>query len=117
MQDLQAVFNRIQENKKKMKDLKDAYKDALSTSQQYKEVTEELKLFKEKKKEIEAAIRGQFANEFRQIEDLKIDIASDQELLSDIAMTQVMQGQTVAVTDQYENEYEPIFKVNFKKVK
>lgn len=116
MQDIQSVFNRIQENKKKMKDLKDAYKDALSTSQQYKEVTEELKLMKEKKKDIEATIRGQFANEFMQIEDLKIDIASDQELLSDIAMTQIMKGETVAVTDNYENEYEPIFKVNFKKV-
>lgn len=117
MQDIQAIFQRVEENKKKMKDLKESYKDALSTSQQYKESTEELNVLKEKKKEIENTLKGQFASEFMQIEDLKIDVASDQDLMSDIALTQVMQGGQVMVKDQYENEYEPVFKVAFKKTK
>lgn len=115
MQDLQEVFQRLQENKKKLKDLKASYRDALLTSQQYVEVSDELKVLKEKKKEIENVTRGQFAAEFMQIEDLKIDLASDMELISDIALTQIMKGETVAVKDEYENEYEPIIKVNFKK--
>lgn len=116
MKDLQTIFDRIQENKKKLKDYTQAYKDALKASQQYVEITDELKELKEKKKGIEAAIKEQCASELLAAEDLKIDIASDKELLSDIAMTQIMKGETVAITDQYDNEYEPIFKVNFKKI-
>jgi len=115
MQNLQEVFVRIQESKKKIKDLKTAFKDALETSQSYKEVSEELKTMKEKKKSIEASTKEQFASELTQIDDLKIDLAADMELISDIAMTQLMKGETVSVTDQYENEYEPIFNVKFKK--
>ncbi|NCO04558.1 MAG: hypothetical protein GW939_00240 [Candidatus Magasanikbacteria bacterium] len=116
MQDIQSVFVRIEENKKKLKDLKDTYNDALSTSQSFQEVQESLKSLKEKKKQIEQTIKDGFSSELIQMDDLKIDIASDKELLSDIALTQVMKGETVAVTDQYENEYEPTFSVKFKKI-
>jgi hypothetical protein len=117
MQDIQGIFNRIQENKKKLKDLKQAYKDALSTSQAYEEATETLKTMKEKKKAIETATKEQFSGEFTQMEDLKIDIESDNEMISDIALTTMMKGETVQITDQYDNEYEPQFTVKFKKIK
>ena len=116
MQDIQEIFNRIQEAKKKKKDLESAYKDALSTSQEYQELKDKLVAMREKKKQIEVAIKEQFSGELIKIDDLKIDIASDMEMLTDIAMTQLMKGETVEVTDQYDNEYEPIFKVSFKKV-
>lgn len=117
MQDIQAVFNRIQEAKKKMKDLKESYKDALSTSQAYQDISEQMKTMREKKKQIEGEIKSQFNSEFTQIDDLKIDIASDMELISDIAVTKMMKGESIEIADQYDNEYEPIFKVNFKKVR
>lgn len=116
MQDIQAVFSRIQEAKKKKKDLETAYKDALSTSLEYQEIKEKLTTMKEKKKQIEMTIKEQFASELTQIDDLKIDIASDMEMLTDIAMTTLMKGESIEIKDQYDNEYEPIFKVNFKKV-
>jgi len=116
MQDIQAIFIRIEEAKKKLKDLKSVYKDALSASQEYEEIKEQLKTFREKKKSIETAVKEQFSAEIIQMEDLKIDIASDQELLSDVAMTKFMKGETVEVSDKHENQYEPIFKVTFKKV-
>lgn len=115
MQDIQEVFARIQKNKKKVKDLKTSYSDALKTVQEYVETNDKLKTLREKKKQIENTIRQDFANEFQQMEDLKIDIESDQELLNDIALTQVMKGETVAVTDEYEQNYEPVFVVKFKK--
>jgi len=37
-------------------------------------------------------------------------------MINDIAMTMVMKGETVSVNDKYENEYEPLFTVKFKKV-
>ncbi len=117
MQDIGEVFTRIQENKKRLKDLRSAYTDALSSSQQYVDIKEELTVMREKMKSLEATIKEGFSGEFTQMDDIKIDIASDMELMTDIAMTRLMKGETVAVTDQYDNEYEPSFKVNFKKVR
>ena len=49
------------------------------------------------------------------IEVLKRDIQQDQEALRDIALSTLMNGDTVKVVDQDNNEYEPIFSVKFKK--
>ncbi len=115
MQDIQEIFSRVQVNKKKLKDLNTSYKDALKNSQEYQELQEQAKLTREKMKTIKMAINDQFANELIEIEDLKIDIQSDMELASDIAMTTIMKGETIEIRDEYDNEYEPIFKVTFKK--
>ena len=117
MQDLQSIFNRLEESKKELRDIRSAYKEALAGVPSYVELMEELRVMREKKKQIELTVRQEFSNEFTRMEDLKIDIASDQELISDIAMTQLMKGNTVEVTDKYENDYEPVIKVSFKKVK
>lgn len=117
MQQLQEVFNRIQENKKKKKDLETAYRDALAGSLEYKEIKEKMETLRARKKEIEVTIKDQFSGELTKIDDLKIDIASDAEMLTDIAMTQLVKGETVEVKDAYENTYQPVFKVSFKKAK
>lgn len=117
MQDLQAIFLRIQQKKKKKKDLTKAYKDALLTSQEYVEVKEELDRLREKKKGIEASIKSMFANELIEIDDLKLDIKSDEELMSDIAITQITQGTPIEIKDEHEQEYEPVINVKFKKIK
>ena len=36
-------------------------------------------------------------------------------MMTDLAMSMMMKGETVAVKDQYDNAYEPVFKVSFKK--
>ncbi|HYE60281.1 MAG TPA: hypothetical protein VEA18_03810 [Candidatus Kapabacteria bacterium] len=115
MQDIQAIFSRIEEAKKKQKDLKAAYKDALNASPEYIDINDKAKALREKKKQVEQTIKDSFASELTKIEDLQIDIASDMELINDIAMTQIMKGETVQVVDQYGNNYEPIFSVKFKK--
>lgn len=115
MQDIQEVFARIQEAKKAQKEIRDMYKDGLANTPGYQEIVEEMKTLREKKKSVETAVRESMASEWTKLEDMKIDIDSDQELLSDIAMTKIMKGETISVTDQYDNEYEPAFKVTFKK--
>ena len=117
MQNLQEVFIRIKENRKRQKDIRDMYKDMLANTSGYQELVDEAKAAREKKKAVETQIKEQMASELTMLEDLKIDIESDMELLSDIAMTMLMKGETVQVTDEYDNEYEPQFKVGFKKVK
>ena len=115
MQNIQEVFKRIQEAKKQQREIRQTYKDVLDQTPGYKDAVEELKMQREKKKNIEIAARQSMASEITKLEDLKIDVESDMELLSDIALTKLMKGETVSVSDEYENEYEPHFSVKFKK--
>lgn len=115
MADLQEIFSRMTEIKKKQKDIRSAYKDALATSLEYQEIGEKLKTLREKKKQIEASTKQQFASEFTKLDDYAIDLASDQELLTDAAVTKLMKGETVEVVDEYNNTYQPVFAVKFKK--
>lgn len=116
MQDLNEVFLRIQEAKKKQKDIRAQYKDALQSTSGYQELLEEIKTKRDRKKEIERTIKEQYSKEFIELDDLKIDIDSNTELLSDIALSRLIKGEQVEVNDAYDNQYEPIFSVKFKKV-
>lgn len=115
MVQLQLIFDRINENKKKIKDLKQVYQDALTSSLEYKETVEKIKTLREKKKQIEETTKQQFASEFNQLDALKTDIESDMVLLSDAALSQLMKGETVEVQDEYHNVYDPVFQVKFKR--
>ena len=37
-------------------------------------------------------------------------------MMSDIALNKIMKGETVEITDQYDNKYEPLFSVKFRKI-
>ncbi|MFA6486436.1 MAG: hypothetical protein WCT40_03655 [Candidatus Magasanikbacteria bacterium] len=115
MQDIQEIFNHIQEVKKKTKEIRSAYKDALASSQDYLDLCDKLKTLRERKKQIEASTKQDFAGEFTKLDDYKIDLESDMTMLSDAAMTKLMKGETVEVKDEYDNVYEPVFTVKFKK--
>ena len=43
MPDIQEIFSRIQATKKKQKDIRSAYKDALANSGEYQEIAEKTK--------------------------------------------------------------------------
>ncbi|HAZ29111.1 MAG TPA: hypothetical protein DCY48_05070 [Candidatus Magasanikbacteria bacterium] len=116
MQNIQEIFDRVQKNKDESKKIRGMYKDSLSTNGEYEEIGEKIKTLRERKKQIELAVRQGMEKELMTLEDLKIDIASDMELLSDLALSELVKGETVAVKDAANNEYEPIFSVKFKKV-
>ena len=77
---------------------------------------EEFKVLRDKKKSLEGEIKQGFAMEFDKLESIKLDIKTDKEILSDTAITNLMKGQTVQVRDENDEEYEPVFAVNFKKI-
>ncbi|MBI2989581.1 MAG: hypothetical protein HYY51_00110 [Candidatus Magasanikbacteria bacterium] len=116
MQDLNEVFLRVQEAKKKLKDIRAQYKDALQNTPGYAELLEEIKAKRDRKKQIEHTIKEHYSKEFIELEDLKIDIDSNTELLSDIALSRLIKGEQVEVNDAHDNQYEPIFSVKFKKI-
>jgi hypothetical protein len=115
MQNIQEVFNRIQETKKEQKHIRTIYKDLLESSSEYRELSEKLQALKERKKQIETEARMELGGDADKIEVLKRDIKNDQEMLSDIALSTLMQGETVKIVDRDNNEYEPLFTVKFKK--
>ena len=115
MANLQSVFSRIQKSKKEQRDIKKMYHDALNNSQSFQKMVEELKIMRDKKKKFEDSMKDEFRSEMNKLETLKVDIENDNMLLSDAALTELVSGKMVQVTDEYETKYEPIFSVRFKK--
>ena len=117
MQNPQEVFNKIQTNKAKVKDLKKAFKDDIESMGGYLDTCKQINDLKNKKKQMEESIKKSWEKELTQIEDLTIDIKSDQEMLSDILVTAAMKGETVQIVDLKGNEYEPVLKATLSSVK
>ena len=115
MQNIQEVFNQIQIVKKQQKDLKSVWRDALAGSTELKELTEQVKVLKEKKKQVETSIKEEFSSELDKLDELKIELESQNLMLNDIALTKIMNGEVIELVDTYNNAYEPIFSVKFKK--
>ena len=116
MANLQEIFNRLQKTKKEQREIKAMYRDALKNSGGYQTVLDEVGVLKAKKKTIEEGIQDDFRVEFDKLEVLKADIENDSMLLSDAALSEYLKGKGVEIIDEYENKYEPIFKVQFKKI-
>ena len=112
MAKLQEVFDRIQEAKKEVRDISEAYRDALANDERYKKITEEIRDLRIKKQQIEARIKSEG---FSKMDKIKAEIIGDNQLLSDIALSQLMKGEKVEALDKKDNKYEPIFNVKFKK--
>jgi len=115
MKSVQEVFNHLLEIKREQKEYATAYKNALDNTDNYTEITEQLKKLREKKKQLETAVKNQLGKAYEKLEELKADMQSEKEMLSDVAITTLMGGETVQVQDEYENVYEPVWSVKFKK--
>ena len=115
MRNIQEVFDQIRQVQKEEYSLREMYKDALNNDTQYQEILEELKVLKEKKKKIEQETQAQLGNQFVQMESLKQSIRNSKQMLSDIALSNLIDGNSIEVKDEYNNFYEPKFNVSFKK--
>lgn len=115
MQTVQEIFSQLKEAAKEQKDIRAEYKDALLQTDEYEEIKEKIEKLKERKKELESMVQGQMGTRWDQLEELKDKTAELKQAQSDAAMTTLMDGKTVQVTDEYDNLYEPKFSVTFKK--
>lgn len=116
MQSPQEIWTEIQEIKKEMKGIKRDYADALSNANEYEETAEEMKKLREKKKQIENITQQKMGGQWTRLEDLKSRSEELGQMLTDIAMSTIMEGKTLDIKDQYDNAYEPIYKISFKKI-
>ena len=115
MNDLQTVFGRIKETKRKQKEIRKSYKDSLLSSREYQDLIEKLDTLKERKKQIESEIKSEMQSDFQTMDAYRLHIQNDMELMSDLALNQLMAGETVELVDENDQKYEPIFTVKFKK--
>ncbi|MFH1427836.1 MAG: hypothetical protein ABIG60_04915 [Patescibacteria group bacterium] len=78
MRNIQEVFNKINEIKAEQKKIRDAYKDSLTHSSEYRKVKEEFDKIKENKKQIELNMKVEFGKEMDKLERLKQDLQDEQ---------------------------------------
>ena len=115
MADLKEVFSRIKETKQKQKEIRGMYKDALSQSMEYQKLLEDLDKLKIRKKEIEIGVKDEMQGDIEKLDAYRMHIKTDQEMMTDLAINQLMSGENVELVDENDQKYEPIFTVRFKK--
>jgi flagellar motility protein MotE (MotC chaperone) len=116
MQNMQEVFDKIQELKKTSKEIGKEYRDALSQTGGYQETQEEIKKLREKKKMLETGVQAEMGSRYEDLEKTKREIESLNQMLTDIAMSTLMKGESINLKDQYDVQYEPSYKITFKKI-
>lgn len=117
MKSIQEIFNRIQEIKREQKTIRDSYRDALNSTGEHQKLIEQIKALRERKKQIEHSTQREMFGEFTKLEKLKADMVAQNEMLSSAALTQYLKGEAIGITDAYDNAYEPVFLVKFKKTR
>lgn len=115
MNDLPSIHTRIRKTKKELKELNTIVRDSFAASQSLKNINEDLKELRDKKRRYEAEIKQECADELEKADRLKQSLKADQQLLSDVALTKFMKGETIELTDENDVKYEPVVKISFKK--
>ncbi|HWQ60605.1 MAG TPA: hypothetical protein VN420_05690 [Candidatus Fimivivens sp.] len=116
MKDIQEVFNEIQELKQTKKEISREYRDILAQDEEFQEVKEELEKLREKKKTREQNAQIGMGRRWEEFERAVAEIAELDQMLTDIAMTNLMDGKSIQLKDKNDTEYEPSYKITFKKI-
>ncbi len=115
MKEVQDLFYKIQDIKKKQRDIRVMVGDALKQSKAYQDVRQELNKVRDQKKEIERNVKSEYEKELSKLDDLKIDLESELEEFSDAALDQIMKGKVVKVRDSKNISYDVFVTAHFKK--
>ncbi|MEK7094772.1 MAG: hypothetical protein AAB886_01545 [Patescibacteria group bacterium] len=115
MSRIEETYRELQEKKKERKELAASFKDELKASSEYERLCEELKTLRGKKKGIENDIKSRSLGDARKLEELALEIRSEEELLSDLSLNAYLSGEKVEIADEYSNTWVPHFKVTFRK--
>lgn len=115
MPNLEEVYERMQDKKRETREIARSFKDELAQHPRYPQLMEEYEKLRAEKKSIENEVRNASSADATKLETLKLDIKSDKEMLSDIALNMYAEGKTVEIVDRNNARWVPQFSVNFKK--
>ena len=87
-------------------------RETLDNSAVYGDLKEQIEKLRLKKLRMEDSARGDLD---QKMDLLKLNIKEGIQVMSDVALTSIMKGESVKLTDSDNNEYEPVFSVRFKK--
>lgn len=113
---IQEIFSRLQDKRKEVSIVRKKYQEELATSVEYGRIKEDLEKLRARKKQYELATKQQAGANFARVDELALAIRQDAQMLSDIALTSIMKGESVDVKDEH-SKYEPVFTVRFKRQK
>jgi polynucleotide 5'-kinase involved in rRNA processing len=101
--------------RKEQSEIKKMFKDSLAHDAHYQELLAQIKKLREEKKSIENAAWAQSRGDAEKLDLLSLDIKSDKQVISDIALNMYVAGQTVEVVDENQTRWVPNFSVTFIK--
>ncbi len=114
MKDLTDVYNRLKLKKAERKDLRTSFQDELKNNAKYQELTEKLAELRQEKKSIENEILSRELDRAK-LEELSLDIKTDTEMLTDIALNMFLAQEPVEIVDDVNVKWTPVFTVRFRK--
>lgn len=112
---LQMLFSATEEKQQKARILKATVKDAIESSQAYRDAKEIYDKAKETLKQAEIAIKSQFVADLDELDKVKSDLDLDKDNMTVLALEKFKQGETLVVKGKNGFEYEAEFSVKFKK--
>ncbi len=116
MRDIQDIFNELEEIKQEQKRIRKDYKDMLANDGEYQLLKEAYETARAAKKDMELSIQASMGGAYERLEELAKERKALEEMLSDIAMTHLLKGESIEISDKNHNNYEPVYKISFKKV-
>lgn len=114
-QNIEEVYRRLENNKKEIREINKMIRDQMVHIERHKEIIEEMKALREEKKSLENSIKADSQTEIDRLDDLKIEVSTDRELLADLALNKFLANESVEIVDEYDNRWVPFFSVTFKK--
>jgi hypothetical protein len=116
MSKLEETYAALQIKKKQRAEIQKMFRDELTQSERYTEINEEMKKLREERKAIENEIKAGSQADLDKLDELKVEIANDLEMLADIALNMYVKEETVEIIDEFDQAWYPEFKVAFKKL-
>lgn len=114
MQDIKEILMRIGEAKTKRREIRKQIGEVFAQSKTYCENQETLVQLRAKKQQLEAEMMQTMPTEQDQLEKLTASIDDDTQMLSDMALTMLMKGESIAIEGE-EVRWEPRIKVRFER--
>lgn len=115
MSTIQDTFFKIQDTKKKQREVRSVYREALSKSYDYQDITAQIRTLREKKKKIEDGIKSEYSRELDMLDDFAEALKTEQDKISDMVLSSLAKGEIIKVRDMRNTAYDPIVKVVFRK--
>lgn len=115
MATIREVLDRLDANKNERKIIKETLKQALEGSAAWVKCHDEVAQEKARLKNIEVTVLSSYSNDVSELERLNAEIKNDTEVLSDIALTMFMKGESIEI-EHNGKKYEPKIKVSLKQM-